>query len=77
MHSTADQVVTRCPDKLEGGEDPLKPRIREVLNEAKEKLTFVNQILEVQGAKAAELKKPDETNLAELRAVVERAASSA
>ncbi len=54
-----------------GGEDPLRPLIREVLDKAKAGLTFLNRLLEWQDA-AAELKEPDDDNLAALRALVER-----
>ncbi len=58
-----------------GGEDPLRARFRELLDKMKAGLTHLNGVLEVMDA-AAELQEPDEDNLADLRALVERAASS-
>ncbi len=54
-----------------GGEDPLRPLIREALDKAKAGLTFLNRLLEVHD-QAVELQEPDEDNLADLRALVER-----
>ena len=59
-----------------GGEDPLRPLIRDALEKAKTGLTYLNRLLEVQDA-SAELKDPNEDYLADLKALVERSASNA
>ena len=52
-----------------GGEDPLKPLFREMLEHSKTGLTYHNQYLEAQGA-AVELQEPEEAELTKLRAWV-------
>ena len=54
-----------------GGVDPLRPLFRELLDKTKAGLTNLNGVLEVMDA-AVELKEPDEDNVADLRAIVER-----
>ena len=54
-----------------GGEDPLKPLFREMLERSKAGLTYFNQILEALGS-AVELQEPEEASLTDLRARVER-----
>lgn len=56
--------------------DPLRPRFRELLDKMKAGLTHLNSVLEVQDA-AAELKEPDEGNLADLRALASETVSNA
>ncbi len=54
-----------------GGEDPLRPLIREALDKAKAGLPYLNGVLEVYD-EAVELHEPDDANLTDLRALVER-----
>ena len=54
-----------------GGEDPLKPLFRELLEHSKAGLTYHNQFLEALGS-AVELQEPEEASLSDLRARVER-----
>ncbi len=54
-----------------GGEDPLRPLFRELLEHSKTGLTYHNQFLEALGS-AVELQEPEEAELANLRARVER-----
>ena len=54
-----------------GGEDPLRPLFRELLERSKAGLTYVNRFLEAVGS-AVRLQEPDEAELAKLRAWVER-----
>ena len=57
-----------------GGEDPLRPRMRALLVEAKAEVEHVNEVLAVMDA-AVELVEPDDDSVADLRELVERAAN--
>ena len=54
-----------------GGEDPLRPLFRELLERSKAGLTYGNRFLEAVGS-AVKLQEPEEAELAKLRAWVER-----
>ena len=58
-----------------GGEDPLRPLLRELLEHSKAGFTYINRFLEALDA-TVELQEPDEANLTDLRAWVERNAGN-